>query len=535
MFQPDPQTHPAPPRQKNHRPADYYPVNIKNQPRQIISLPAHRRMKTNPHKRHTNHRQQRPHRLSRNRSAELTPHNMSKRRGHSAGWTGITRPLQKTAPRQIKLLMTAVPSRRRLDLQRDHNQSQANPAHQSRRRPIPHRPTLSFTPALLNLSHNLHVINTLSKNHVSANPNCNTPTAPGQSMPAITLLQTRSVDETIPLRYYITWSKWFNRQEQMAEAMGHNTKGIRKWSASYSGWAVSVAVHLIIIALLAALSLRAVETPSPEREVPTSSLAKESNPLEVETFVENLQVEAPPEPPTLQEPQPTTPDTLADLPNLPATDAVIAATGPGTASAGTTTSIASLTVGSFCNISASGSCIAYVVDCSGSMIMAFDYVRSELLRSIGLLGADKFFTVIFYAAGEPIELEPGKLIRAGSANRLQAHDFVRNAKLRTVTDSQSAAQAVANALTAALTAQSRDGQTADLIYLLTDGQYEQQIIANSLAQLQNQRAKPAIVNVIACGNRDNEEFLRQIAQTYNGTFEFVSDEEMAQPPTRSQQ
>ena len=46
--------------------------------------------------------------------------------------------------------------------------------------------------------------------------------------------------------------------------------------------------------------------------------------------------------------------------------------------------------------------IVYVVDRSGSMTDSIDYVKFELKRSIGELGEEKEFHVIFYSSGPPV-------------------------------------------------------------------------------------------------------------------------------------
>ena len=182
----------------------------------------------------------------------------------------------------------------------------------------------------------------------------------------------------------------------------------------------------------------------------------------------------------------------------------------------------------FCGTGGCGQCICYVVDCSGSMVMALEYVRSELRRAIERLTPAQYFHVIFYAGGEPIELEPGRLIRASAPHRLRALEFVDRVELKTVSDTASGTQAVVNAMERALTAATTHHLQANLVYLLTDGQYDHAYVESAVKKFQAQRIRPARINVISCGVRQNENFLRRLALNYHGSYHFVSDEEMAE-------
>jgi hypothetical protein len=182
----------------------------------------------------------------------------------------------------------------------------------------------------------------------------------------------------------------------------------------------------------------------------------------------------------------------------------------------------------FCGTVGTAQGICYVVDCSGSMVMALEYVRSELLRAIGQLTPAQYFQVIFYAGGEPIELVPGGLIRASAPNRQRALKFVDQIKLKTVADATAAAPAVVKALEKALTATTSQHMQASLVYLLTDGQYDHAYVEEALRKIQAQRARPARINVISCGIQQNENFLRRLALDYKGSYHFVSDEQMTE-------
>ncbi|GEM_PF-1127829 len=184
---------------------------------------------------------------------------------------------------------------------------------------------------------------------------------------------------------------------------------------------------------------------------------------------------------------------------------------------------------SFCGTRGSANRICFVVDCSGSMVIAFDYVRNELKGAIGKLGPGQYFNVIFFAGGNPKQLSPKGMLRAGAASRQKAMSFIasKEVRLTSVSDSTAAWQGVVGALQEAFAAKGFDGSEVQLIYLLTDGEYDHQQVLQAVKRMQDKRKYPAVINVIACGNRDNEEFLRNLAETYNGQYRFVSDEQLA--------
>jgi len=100
-------------------------------------------------------------------------------------------------------------------------------------------------------------------------------------------------------------------------------------------------------------------------------------------------------------------------------------------------------------------------------------------------------------------------------------------RLASVANAEVATEAVVKALTRALTISTEAGSGAEVIYLLTDGQYDQQVVKAEVKKLQGQRRQPARINVISCGVRDNEKFLRTLAAMYGGQYRFVSDEQLA--------
>ena len=68
--------------------------------------------------------------------------------------------------------------------------------------------------------------------------------------------------------------------------------------------------------------------------------------------------------------------------------------------------------------------IVYVVDRSGSMTDSIDFVKYELKRSIGDLGEENEFHVIFYSSGPPVEMPTRRLVSSTDRNKQLAFEFI---------------------------------------------------------------------------------------------------------------
>jgi len=298
---------------------------------------------------------------------------------------------------------------------------------------------------------------------------------------------------------------------------------------SILAWAVSIAVHLAIATGFIVVSLSGTGTTEQVRQTPQATLAQELEPLRMQPLVTDLQVE-----PLLQG------ETVLDEPEMAApaeptvlnpagsdSIAVLAdSTGPISLEPGRLGG-AGLYQTRFCGSGGSAASVCYVVDCSGSMVIAFDYVRRELHRAISNLSPAQYFHVIFYAGGVPIQPEPYRLIRANKQNRQATMAFVDQTDLIDVASTSAAAEAVVAGLKEAFEVKTADGRAVDLIYLLTDGEFNHYKVKQAVRTFQGQRKQAVQINVIACGNRDNENFLRGLAGANRGRYRFVSDEELA--------
>jgi len=155
--------------------------------------------------------------------------------------------------------------------------------------------------------------------------------------------------------------------------------------------------------------------------------------------------------------------------------------------------------------------IVYVVDRSGSMTDSIMYVKYELKRSIGELGEESEFHIIFYSSGPPVEMPTRRLVPATERNKQLAFEFIDGIVARGETDPS-------KALDRAFAVK------PELIYLLTDGEFDKAIIGRvNRLNAGNQ----VTVHTIGFWYRLGEKVLKQIAKENNGDYKFVSEADLA--------
>jgi phage FluMu protein Com len=155
--------------------------------------------------------------------------------------------------------------------------------------------------------------------------------------------------------------------------------------------------------------------------------------------------------------------------------------------------------------------IVYIVDRSGSMTDSMDFVKFELKRSIGELGEENEFHVIFFSSGPPVEMPTRRLVNATERNKQVAFEFIDSVVPQGETDPS---KALERAFACG----------ADLIYLLTDGEFDKEIIG--LIKRLNIGGK-VTVHTIGFIYKDGEQILKEIAKENNGNYKFVSEKDLA--------
>lgn len=150
--------------------------------------------------------------------------------------------------------------------------------------------------------------------------------------------------------------------------------------------------------------------------------------------------------------------------------------------------------------------VVYVIDRSGSMTDSIVHVKLELRRTINQLSPRQKFHVIFYSTGPGLPMPAGKLVPAIPANKQVAYDFIDGVPAVGQTDPS-------DALTQAF------AQRPDVIYLLTDGEFDRKII-DQVDRLN--RNRQTVVNTICFLYDSGRETLETIAARNGGSFKFVS-------------
>ncbi len=184
---------------------------------------------------------------------------------------------------------------------------------------------------------------------------------------------------------------------------------------------------------------------------------------------------------------------------------------------------------SFFGLSGEGQRICYLVDISGSMIMAIEYIKKELQDSISQLAPDQYFQIVFYCNETPEVFAQGKLTRAGKTSRLRAIEYINTIDIRRISPGTESWRPLLNAIHAGFGSETFDHQSPNLIYLFTDGDFDADIITPVLATAQHNLKSPAPINVILCGSISNESKLQNLARQYKGKYQFLSDEDLVHP------
>ena len=153
--------------------------------------------------------------------------------------------------------------------------------------------------------------------------------------------------------------------------------------------------------------------------------------------------------------------------------------------------------------------VVYVIDRSGSMIMTMDFVMHELRKSINALQPIQSFHVIFFSSEKPEEMKPRRLARALAKRKKDAFTFLDTIVAEGRTDPIPALQAAFRV----------PGGPPELIYFMTDGEFDPSVVARIRGWNRDKKVK---INTIAFLYRSGEALLKQIARDSNGRYKFVS-------------
>ncbi|MBI9019546.1 MAG: VWA domain-containing protein [Phycisphaerae bacterium] len=184
---------------------------------------------------------------------------------------------------------------------------------------------------------------------------------------------------------------------------------------------------------------------------------------------------------------------------------------------------------SFCGSVGKADRICYVVDCSGSMMLAFDYVKKQLVDSINGLAPYQYYNVTLFSSGNPLRYPGEKLQRASKNQRINAIDYINNAELTGSKSSIQQGRAFLDAIKNAFDARTDGNMAPELIYIFTDGEFDHQKLKDALLNYYHLHPSGVKINIIACGSKENEPFLKGLASICGGSYTFVTDDQMAKP------
>jgi len=164
--------------------------------------------------------------------------------------------------------------------------------------------------------------------------------------------------------------------------------------------------------------------------------------------------------------------------------------------------------------------IVYVVDRSGSMTDSIDYVKFELKRSIGELGEETEFHVVFYSSGPPVEMPTRRLVNATDRNKQLAFEFIDGIIAQGETDPSKALERAFEV-------------KPELIYLLTDGEFDRAMVDLLKRLNRDQKITVHTIGFWAWRSRrdseppSGEEVMKNMADQNGGNYKAIYKEDLA--------
>jgi len=292
---------------------------------------------------------------------------------------------------------------------------------------------------------------------------------------------------------------------------------VMDWASLYAPtWGTSVIFHvaLVILGAFMAVQIQAEPTfepvtmkPVPRSPPPLVSVRPRApDPQGAALFRKDIKVPQVAQRPPLGDP-------LTDIIRKNPVPISVIGTGPGTPSLGepwgSDTTISLFSRGGDGGTPAK---VVYVVDRSGSMTDSFDFVKYELKRSLQELGEDSQFHIVFFSSGPPMEMAARRLMSATERNRGLAMDFIDAVIATGGTDP---VQALERAF----------GVQPDVIYLLTDGEFDKAVI--DYVKRLNAGGRVKVFTIGFLYNPENR-VLREIAAQNGGEYKFISEADLAE-------
>ena len=306
------------------------------------------------------------------------------------------------------------------------------------------------------------------------------------------------------------------------EAVGTANKQQRAWTSSFSALIFSIALHLVVLALLAIVRFSQCNGQLGKRPAPTARISRFTRLTQTVPVVPKPKVNRASEHRFVRSPE-----------RLSPADRIFDSVAPGTQNPG---NLARSSVSRSTLISTNADLsrrieffgsftdkrkVCYVVDCSGSMRGVFERVRQELKESIEQLQADQYFCVIFFGGDGLRQFGEGRLVRASKKVKSAAYDFIDSVRPQGQTNALAA-------LERAMQIREGSGLGPSIVYFLTDGfeltgEGESRFVELA-AGLQRRLAPAARIHTIGFWpQRRDLKVLEAIAKRTGGEFVIVAD------------
>jgi len=299
--------------------------------------------------------------------------------------------------------------------------------------------------------------------------------------------------------------------------------GCKNGSITCWAWAVSIGLHLIVLAVFGVVRFSQSNAQNNQGSAPRAKVSRIKEILQATTPIPKPKVKSP-----------TKGRFTAGTKNLLPTEWIISRANsalrspPDFAKAASSQSVSLLSgVNLSGGIEFFGSWtprrkVCYVVDCSGSMRGIFERVKERLAGSIKNLQPDQYFHIIFFGDNRLLEFGGDRLVRATEQTKSAAYDFIKTVEPGGRTNALAALQR-------ALQIRDESGDAPSLVYFLTDGfeltSRDTQRLPQKMANLLRRFAPDTKINTIGFWPaEDDRKMLKIIAEQSGGEFVSVTDE-----------
>ncbi len=299
--------------------------------------------------------------------------------------------------------------------------------------------------------------------------------------------------------------------------------GCKSGSVAFWAWAVSIGLHLVVLAVFGVVRFSQSKAQNSRYAVPTAKVSRIKEILQATTPIPKPKVKSP-----------TKGRFTAGAKNLLPTEWIISRANSALRSPPDLTKTASPQDASLLSgVNLSGGIeffgswtprrkVCYVVDCSGSMRGIFARVKERLADSIKDLQPDQYFYIIFFGDNRLLEFGGDRLFRATEQTKSAAYDFIKTVEPGGRTNAMAALQR-------ALQIRDESGDAPSLVYFLTDGfeltSRDTQRLPQKMANLLRRFAPDTKINTIGFWPaEDDRKMLKIIAEQSGGEFVSVTDE-----------